>query len=48
MEPGLLYLGRERQERREKTFEQLVTYSEKVKANRVWEDMLSLVEACAE
>ena len=48
IEPGLMYLGRERQEHREKKYEQLVTYWEKVKANRVWEDMLSLVEACAE
>jgi len=48
IEPGLIYIGRERRQRREKTFEQLVTYWQKVKANRVWEDMLSLVEACAE
>jgi len=48
IEPGLKCLDQERQQCRQKTFEQLVAYWEKVKANKVWEDMLSLVEACAE
>ena len=48
VEPGLKYFGEERQGCRDSTFQQLVNYWEKVKANRVWEDMLSLVEACAE
>ncbi|UCF15868.1 MAG: CHAD domain-containing protein [Phycisphaerales bacterium] len=48
IEPGLTYLGQERQRCRDKTFEQLAAYRDKVKTNRVWEDMLSLVKACAE
>lgn len=48
IEPGLKWLAQERQQCRHKTFEQLVAYWERVKTNHVWEDMLSLVEACAE
>lgn len=48
IEPGLKCLDQERRQCRHRTFEQLVAYWQKVKANRVWEDMLSLVEACAE
>lgn len=48
IEPGLRYLRDQRQQCRHKTFDQLAAYWEKIKANHVWEDMLSLVEACAE
>lgn len=48
IEPGLEYFHQKRQICRDKTFEQLVSYWEKVKANRVWENMLSLIEACSE
>jgi hypothetical protein len=48
IEEGLNYLSRERKKCRDKTFEQLVTYWNKAKGNRVWENMLSLVKACAE
>jgi hypothetical protein len=48
IEPGLIYLGRERKQCRDDTFERLAAYWKKVKTNRVWENMLSLVDACAE
>jgi CHAD domain-containing protein len=48
IEPGLKYLSRQRHKCREETYEQLLTYWNKIKNNNVWENMLSLVDACAE